>query len=254
MPAIACANGPGSPDCSASTEVVCVNIAQRLGRMLRLAAAEHRRQDLVDDAGAMLGAGRWKIRPHLAQTDDAVVVRRPSRTRRGDRPCGRTRSPPAPRADSDSRTPRCCGRQSSAMSCDHPRFGPLRPARAEVLLYGHPIHSMTSPPDQHRLTQGGDGLQRRARRFLLGLTPWVGAIALWYAVRWSGFVNPSLIPAPHRGRGQDSSSCCCTKACCGTSMLDAARAHRRRARHRRRRAGRLPARLVSQRRAPSSIR
>ena len=37
-----------------------------------------------------------------------------------------------------------------------------------------------------------------ARRFLLGLAPWAGAIAIWYAVRWSGFVNASLIPAPHR--------------------------------------------------------
>jgi len=37
-----------------------------------------------------------------------------------------------------------------------------------------------------------------ARRFLLGLTPWAGAIALWYGVRWSGFVNASLIPAPHQ--------------------------------------------------------
>ena len=37
-----------------------------------------------------------------------------------------------------------------------------------------------------------------AKRFLLGLTPWVGAIALWYAVRLSGFVNPTLIPAPHQ--------------------------------------------------------
>src|SRR5258705_3914616 len=37
-----------------------------------------------------------------------------------------------------------------------------------------------------------------ARRFLLGLAPWVGAVALWYGVRWSGFVNESLIPAPHQ--------------------------------------------------------
>src|SRR6266478_4196468 len=36
------------------------------------------------------------------------------------------------------------------------------------------------------------------RRFLLGLAPWVGAVLLWYGVRWSGFVNESLIPAPHR--------------------------------------------------------
>src|SRR6202045_2043040 len=36
------------------------------------------------------------------------------------------------------------------------------------------------------------------RRFLLGLAPWVAAVLLWYGVRWSGFVNESLIPAPHR--------------------------------------------------------
>ena len=40
--------------------------------------------------------------------------------------------------------------------------------------------------------------QRAGRRFLLGLSPWLGALALWYAVRWSGFVNASLIPAPHQ--------------------------------------------------------
>src|SRR4051812_10660463 len=37
-----------------------------------------------------------------------------------------------------------------------------------------------------------------ARRFGLGLAPWLGAIALWYAVRYSGLVNPGLIPAPHQ--------------------------------------------------------
>lgn len=36
------------------------------------------------------------------------------------------------------------------------------------------------------------------RRFGLGLAPWVGAIMLWYAMRWSGFVNETLIPAPHQ--------------------------------------------------------
>ena len=36
------------------------------------------------------------------------------------------------------------------------------------------------------------------RRLGLGLIPWIGAILLWYAVRWSGFVNVSLIPAPHQ--------------------------------------------------------
>ena len=37
-----------------------------------------------------------------------------------------------------------------------------------------------------------------ARRFLLGLAPWVGAVLLWYAVRWSGLVNEALIPEPHQ--------------------------------------------------------
>ncbi len=32
------------------------------------------------------------------------------------------------------------------------------------------------------------------RRLGLGLIPWIGAILLWYAVRWIGFVNVSLIP------------------------------------------------------------
>ena len=37
-----------------------------------------------------------------------------------------------------------------------------------------------------------------ARQLLLGLVPWVAAIALWYGVRLSGYVNESLIPAPHK--------------------------------------------------------
>lgn len=36
------------------------------------------------------------------------------------------------------------------------------------------------------------------KRFLLGLAPWVGAVALWYLVRISGLVNPTLVPAPHQ--------------------------------------------------------
>src|ERR1700688_765981 len=40
--------------------------------------------------------------------------------------------------------------------------------------------------------------RRVVRRFLLGLATWVGAVLLWYGVRWSGFVNESLIPAPHQ--------------------------------------------------------
>ena len=37
-----------------------------------------------------------------------------------------------------------------------------------------------------------------ARQISLGLAPWVAAIALWYGVRLSGYVNVSLIPAPHQ--------------------------------------------------------
>src|SRR6185369_7445137 len=36
------------------------------------------------------------------------------------------------------------------------------------------------------------------RRFFLGLAPWAGTVLLWYGVRLSGFVNTSLIPAPHQ--------------------------------------------------------
>ncbi|KQX93836.1 ABC transporter permease [Variovorax sp. Root473] len=34
-------------------------------------------------------------------------------------------------------------------------------------------------------------------RFALILAPWVVLLVLWYAVRASGLVNPSLVPAPH---------------------------------------------------------
>lgn len=37
-----------------------------------------------------------------------------------------------------------------------------------------------------------------ARQISLGLAPWLAAIALWYGVRLSGYVNASLIPAPHQ--------------------------------------------------------
>ena len=40
-----------------------------------------------------------------------------------------------------------------------------------------------------------DGL---GRRVFIGATPWIGVIALWYGVRWSGLVNVALLPAPHQ--------------------------------------------------------
>lgn len=35
------------------------------------------------------------------------------------------------------------------------------------------------------------------RRATLILAPWLGIVALWYAVHHSGFVNPALVPTPH---------------------------------------------------------
>jgi NitT/TauT family transport system permease protein len=35
-------------------------------------------------------------------------------------------------------------------------------------------------------------------RVPLGLLPWIGVVALWYAIRASGLINVSLIPAPHQ--------------------------------------------------------
>ena len=35
------------------------------------------------------------------------------------------------------------------------------------------------------------------KRVLLILTPWLLLILIWYAIAYSGFVNPALIPTPH---------------------------------------------------------
>jgi NitT/TauT family transport system permease protein len=35
------------------------------------------------------------------------------------------------------------------------------------------------------------------RRILLTLTPWVAILLLWYAIHYSGLVNPALVPTPH---------------------------------------------------------
>ena len=35
------------------------------------------------------------------------------------------------------------------------------------------------------------------RRAVFLLTPWLVLLALWYAVHYSGFINPALVPAPH---------------------------------------------------------
>src|SRR3954465_15340043 len=36
-----------------------------------------------------------------------------------------------------------------------------------------------------------------SNRVILILTPWLLLILLWYAIAYSGFVNPALIPTPH---------------------------------------------------------
>jgi NitT/TauT family transport system permease protein len=40
--------------------------------------------------------------------------------------------------------------------------------------------------------------RRIARQVSLSLAPWIAAVALWYGIRLSGYVNVSLIPAPHQ--------------------------------------------------------
>jgi NitT/TauT family transport system permease protein len=67
-------------------------------------------------------------------------------------------------------------------------------------LNGHSIYNKT----QLRINACGgtaDIMKTRggvAKQIALGVTPWLAAIALWYAVRLSGYVNVSLIPAPHQ--------------------------------------------------------
>src|SRR5688572_24111099 len=36
-----------------------------------------------------------------------------------------------------------------------------------------------------------------ARRTALILVPWLLLLAIWYGLRYSGLVNPALVPAPH---------------------------------------------------------
>ena len=119
-----------------------------------------------------------------------------------------------------------------------------RPSTVDRLLYGHPIYNMTWPVST-AIAAGRNGMDGSvARRFLLGLAPWVGAVALWYGVRWSGFVNVSLIPAPHQVAAKF------VELLLHEGLLVDVFASTRRvflgrhARHSRRRSRRLPARLV----------
>lgn len=40
-------------------------------------------------------------------------------------------------------------------------------------------------------------MERAIKRAVLVAVPWIAILALWYAVRASGLVNPVLVPAPH---------------------------------------------------------
>ena len=35
------------------------------------------------------------------------------------------------------------------------------------------------------------------KRAILILAPWAAIVAVWYAVHYSGLINPTLVPAPH---------------------------------------------------------
>jgi len=37
----------------------------------------------------------------------------------------------------------------------------------------------------------------RLRRVAIGVAPWMVIIIVWYGIRYSGLVNPALVPAPH---------------------------------------------------------
>ena len=75
IPAIACAKGPGSPDCSASTDVACVRVSKTSERVSAAANPRYRRREhFIDEPGAVFGAGRRKIGPDFAPADMAVFV------------------------------------------------------------------------------------------------------------------------------------------------------------------------------------
>ena len=46
----------------------------------------------------------------------------------------------------------------------------------------------------------GEPRPNPVRRAALILAPWVGIVLIWYAVHYSGLVNPALVPTPHAGR------------------------------------------------------
>jgi len=75
----------------------------------------------------------------------------------------------------------------------------LAPCCAVEPLNGHSIYNMTqlqiNACAELAIMTGRGGV---AKQVSLSLAPWIAAIALWYGVRLSGYVNESLIPAPHR--------------------------------------------------------
>ena len=74
-PAIACANGPGSPACSASTAVCrCVSYVERLGDIAKHPARHDRSEHAVHEARAMLGTHGGKVAPDFAPAGNAVTA------------------------------------------------------------------------------------------------------------------------------------------------------------------------------------
>ena len=83
-------------------------------------------------------------------------------------------------------------------------------------------------------------------RVALIAAPWLAIVALWYAIRASGLVNPSLVPAPHAVLAKFI-ELAQGPAAARRLDVDAARLRRRLPRRARRRAGRLRDRLVPER-------
>ena len=230
-PAIACAIGPGSPDWMASTAVRA-------------------------DSSSKAARGDANVRPTTSGAS-TVSIRR---ARCSAPHAGKLHhASPQPNAPSPSST-RTSTAGRSCMTPNEVRTGTRTGQRSTCTstraMAGSGERWLSRLAMGIRLRYKGmvDStfvtLQPQARnplhRAALIAAPWLAIVALWYAVRASGLVNPSLVPAPHavlakfvelakrpaRARRLD---------------VDAARLRRRLPRRARRRAGRLRDRLVPQR-------
>src|SRR6185437_2101351 len=153
------------------------------------------RQNFIDQPRAVLGTGGGEIAPGFAPAGNAVLVLDAHEYRR---PVGH---PAKGRDDRSRQRIAVAKRLELANLCwrrSHFVRIPGASAARRRLLYGHPIYNMTSATSTRNASWKRRMSGSVVRRFLLGLAPWVGAVLLWYAVRWSGFVSDALIPAPHQ--------------------------------------------------------